>query len=397
MPSSVQPTASSAATASKRLKRPRKNDVWDRDFVGEKYEKESEVYGVPKFEKTRQRAEKAGTKPSIRSPLFMIRASARHIAREQVYLCEIILEYTEARVEATGHTVITFGELFRIYQYISDKVVGMLLRARKNKMLDFEGEMLFQRRDEAVVITLLLSPAEVKEAAAKGQLFATRGKRTGRVSSVRDDENLPAALLAAVCLPSAVSAIELTFELPDNANQCFYEDITTAGTRSILEFQVVTGGQYDVDCVLEDPHGKIIYKEARKQYDSHEFKADVPGTYKVCFSNEFSTFSHKIVYMDWQIGDEINGGQRPDGHGGAPTPRLAAATQLESSAQTIGDRLRTTKRTTACGEATGRRRAEDLNERVLIWSIGQTAVIVLASIGQVLLLKSFFNQKPSRI
>ena len=24
----------------------------------------------------------------------------------------------------------------------------------------------------------------------------------------------------------------------------------------------------------------------------------------MCFSNEFSTFSHKIVYMDWQIGDE---------------------------------------------------------------------------------------------
>ena len=50
---------------------------------------------------------------------------------------------------------------------------------------------------------------------------------------------------------------------------------------------------------IQDAHGKIIYKEARKQYDSHQFKAETPGTYKVCFSNEFSTFSHKIVYMDW--------------------------------------------------------------------------------------------------
>lgn len=31
---------------------------------------------------------------------------------------------------------------------------------------------------------------------------------------------------------------ELTFELPDNANQCFYEDIKEAGVDSTLEFQV---------------------------------------------------------------------------------------------------------------------------------------------------------------
>ena len=30
---------------------------------------------------------------------------------------------------------------------------------------------------------------------------------------------------------------ELTFELPDNAKQCFYEDITI-GTKCTLEFQV---------------------------------------------------------------------------------------------------------------------------------------------------------------
>ncbi|KAI6203635.1 GOLD domain-containing protein [Aphelenchoides besseyi] len=206
------------------------------------------------------------------------------------------------------------------------------------------------------------------------------------------------SLLVISLLFTSSTAIELTFELPDNANQCFYEEIK-AGVDSIIEFQVVTGGQYDVDMVLEDPHGKILYKEARKQYDSHPFKTEVPGTYKVCFSNEFSTFSHKIVYMDWQIGDEINGGQRADGQG-APTPRQAAMTKLESSAQTIGDRLRVVddyQTHHRLREATGRRRAEDLNERVMIWSIGQTLVIVLASIGQVLLLKSFFNQKPSRI
>jgi hypothetical protein len=34
-------------------------------------------------------------------------------------------------------------------------------------MVTFEGEMLFQRRDDAVVITLLLSAEEIIEAANK--------------------------------------------------------------------------------------------------------------------------------------------------------------------------------------------------------------------------------------
>ena len=60
-------------------------------------------------------------------------------------------------------TVIEFKKLFDIYTYISNKLVGVLLRARKYGILEFEGETLFQRRDDAVKITLLYSPNEVRE------------------------------------------------------------------------------------------------------------------------------------------------------------------------------------------------------------------------------------------
>lgn len=69
-------------------------------------------------------------------------------------------------------------------------------------------------------------------------------------------------------------------------------------------FQVVTGGHYDVDCRLEDPDGTTLYKEMKKQYDSFTFTAAKNGTYKFCFSNEFSTFTHKTVYFDFQVGDD---------------------------------------------------------------------------------------------
>ncbi|XP_073200850.1 transmembrane emp24 domain-containing protein 7 isoform X2 [Lepidochelys kempii] len=110
-------------------------------------------------------------------------------------------------------------------------------------------------------------------------------------------------VLLLLCLGGAVRASEITFELPDNAKQCFYEEIAQ-GTKCTLEFQVITGGHYDVDCRLEDPDGNVLYKEMKKQYDSFTFTASRNGTYKFCFSNEFSTFTHKTVYFDFQVGED---------------------------------------------------------------------------------------------
>uniref|UniRef100_A0A2K5CKM1 Transmembrane p24 trafficking protein 3 n=1 Tax=Aotus nancymaae TaxID=37293 RepID=A0A2K5CKM1_AOTNA len=95
----------------------------------------------------------------------------------------------------------------------------------------------------------------------------------------------------------------LTFELPDNAKQCFHEEVEQ-GVKFSLDYQVITGGHYDVDCYVEDPQGNTIYRETKKQYDSFTHRAEVKGVYQFCFSNEFSTFSHKTVYFDFQVGDE---------------------------------------------------------------------------------------------
>lgn len=53
-----------------------------------------------------------------------------------------------------------------------------------------------------------------------------------------------------------------------------------------------------MDVVLEDPNGVTLYKETRKQLDNIKMKSNLTGSYKLCFSNEFSTFSHKVIYMD---------------------------------------------------------------------------------------------------
>lgn len=44
-------------------------------------------------------------------------------------------------------------------------------------------------------------------------------------------------------------------------------------------------------------------------------------------------------------------------------------------------------------EAQGRKRAEDLNDRVFWWSLTETILILIVAIGQVFVLKNFFSEK----
>ncbi|XP_055633026.1 transmembrane emp24 domain-containing protein 7 [Toxorhynchites rutilus septentrionalis] len=199
-------------------------------------------------------------------------------------------------------------------------------------------------------------------------------------------------LLAFAAQRMFVDSVELTFELPDNARECFYEEIKKNQTAT-LEFQVVTGGHYDVDVSLESPTKEILYRQVKTQFDSHQFTAQATGIYVVCFSNEFSTFSHKLIYVDFQVGDE------------QPLPGIdehaSVLTQLETSAQEIHKSLNAIldyQTHHRLRETQGRKRAEDLNERVLWWSITETIAVLVIAVGQVIVLRNFFSEKkPSQM
>ncbi len=76
------------------------------------------------------------------------------------------------------HTAaILFGDLFRMYTRISDKVVGLLLRARKYGLVHFEPEMLFQGQDddEPVFLVKPMQQIYLEYNASKGFTAAKNG------------------------------------------------------------------------------------------------------------------------------------------------------------------------------------------------------------------------------
>lgn len=157
--------------------------------------------------------------------------------------------------------------------------------------------------------------------------------------------------------------------------------------------QVVTGGNYDVDIKISGPGERVIYTQNRKQYDSVDFDAHETGEYIFCFSNEFSSFSHKIIYFDFIVGEEAPLTDEIGAH-------QTALTMLESSTVRIHEALRLVEDYQThhrMREATGRNTAEFLSERVQYWSLGESILFVLIGLLQVFVLRRFFTEKKGNI
>uniref|UniRef100_A0A0M3ICH0 Costars domain-containing protein n=1 Tax=Ascaris lumbricoides TaxID=6252 RepID=A0A0M3ICH0_ASCLU len=99
-------------------------------------------------------------KSSKEQYLLITNFAGVYISREVLFLCETI------EANAVGehpNRIIKFGPLFYTYAHYSDKLVGMLLRARKYKLVDFEGEMLYQGQDDDKVIRMLMPIEEIRK------------------------------------------------------------------------------------------------------------------------------------------------------------------------------------------------------------------------------------------
>ncbi|KOB79509.1 Uncharacterized protein OBRU01_00133 [Operophtera brumata] len=71
--------------------------------------------------------------------------------------------------KAQAHT-----DLQKIYTVINDKLVGLLIRTRKHHLTYFEGEVLFQKRDDDVPVFLMQPIAEIRNFCTNKSLQARR-------------------------------------------------------------------------------------------------------------------------------------------------------------------------------------------------------------------------------
>lgn len=198
-------------------------------------------------------------------------------------------------------------------------------------------------------------------------------------------------LVLSINLLRSSVAVELAFELPDSSVQCFYEEVLE-GTKITFQFQVLYGGKRDVDLVITGPTRLELYKDKQKQFNSMVFKAPSTGVYSACFSNEFSTFSHKLVYMHFMLGKDPLLNNEAAGNQTA----TAAVTKMEYAIGEIRTNLNTVieyQTRARLRENHARRTAQDLNSRVMWHSTIQSLAICSIFFACVHIVKSFFSDR----
>ncbi|XP_021065884.1 transmembrane emp24 domain-containing protein 5 isoform X2 [Mus pahari] len=169
---------------------------------------------------------------------------------------------------------------------------------------------------------------------------------------------LPAALLrgAAGFTPSLDS--DFTFTLPAGRKECFYQPMPLKASLEI-EYQVLDGGELDIDFHLTSPEGRTLVFEQRKSDGVHTIETE-DGDYMFCFDNTFSTISEK---------ESIN----------SIKSRLSKSGHIQTLLRAF--------------EARDRNIQESNFDRVNFWSVINLVVMVVVSAIQVYMLKSLFEDK----
>ena len=194
---------------------------------------------------------------------------------------------------------------------------------------------------------------------------------------------------------SLTSTTELTFELPDKEKSCFHE-LIPKNTQVFFEFEVASGGNLDVDCTITGPSNEIIFSVEKESFAEKVFETDVDeAEYTFCFSNEFSSFTHKVVYFNLQVGNENDEEILfPDK---AQTDHVY--TKSEMATIKIYEKLKTVidyQTHHRLRESAERKFSEGLRDRVQMWSLLQFSIMVAVSLLQVMVVRSFFRGAGKR-
>ncbi|KAF5388397.1 hypothetical protein D9615_000151 [Tricholomella constricta] len=190
---------------------------------------------------------------------------------------------------------------------------------------------------------------------------------------------LTVCLALLIVIPALVSAHLI--EVVAGHKECFFEDLHKHDKMTVT-YQVGGGGQLDIDFWLTDPELRVLGKQIRQTTGSLSITAEKDGRHELCFSNQMSTVTDKMVSFNvhgviYVAGDDIV----------APVEREIRS--LANGLLAVKDE----QEYIVVRERTHRDTAESTNSRVKWWSILQ-AIVLFSVVGwQIYYLKSFFEVK----
>uniref|UniRef100_A0A646QH78 Emp24-eca n=1 Tax=Hemiscolopendra marginata TaxID=943146 RepID=A0A646QH78_9MYRI len=197
------------------------------------------------------------------------------------------------------------------------------------------------------------------------------------------------------------TSYSLYFHIAETERKCFIEEIPdetmVTGNYKVQLFDPRTGGfmpsspGIGMHVEIKDPEDKIILSKVYSSEGRFTFTSHLPGEHVIClYSNTSKWFSgtQLRVHLDIQIGEHAI-----DYTNVAQKEKL---TELQLRIRQLLDQVeQITKEQNyqRYREERFRQTSESTNQRVLWWSITQTAILLAMGFWQMRHLKSFFEAK----
>ncbi|KAI8908578.1 emp24/gp25L/p24 family/GOLD-domain-containing protein [Gorgonomyces haynaldii] len=208
-----------------------------------------------------------------------------------------------------------------------------------------------------------------------------------------------------------VQATTLTFKLGAHERGCYYANTKEIGEKVAFYFAVQSGGNFDVDYDVMDPHNTVLLHGNAEQQGDFAFTAQKVGEYSFCFSNSMSTFAQKVIDFDITVEHEskfANGrvisdlekaigklaGQAQES--AAEKATVAFANQITFFGGELAA-LERRQRSIRTREHRNLASVKSLESRIYWISSINGVLMVLMSVGQVFVIQNFFSRGRSRI
>ncbi|ELU05584.1 hypothetical protein CAPTEDRAFT_107686 [Capitella teleta] len=201
------------------------------------------------------------------------------------------------------------------------------------------------------------------------------------------------------CLHSVSGNIEydLTIDVNPGARECFFQKLKT-GADCEVEYQVIDGGDLDVNFVIQAPSGRIILTEVRKMEGVHSFDVDETGDHQFCIDNTFSRFSNKVVFFELVADSDEE--TKPDLGTAIPDEEKydIKLDDIKTSLDKVMERLKkssSTQNVLRVLESRDRSVQENNFDRVNTWSCIQIFVLVSVALTHVLMIRGLFEDRST--
>ncbi|KAF9203520.1 hypothetical protein BGZ49_006322 [Haplosporangium sp. Z 27] len=200
------------------------------------------------------------------------------------------------------------------------------------------------------------------------------------------------AILSVSSITKPVDATALTYNVAAHERACFYTWSDIPKKKLAFYFAVQSGGAFDIDVEVKDPHGKKLLNLEKERQGDYVFTANEVGEYSFCFSNDMSTFAEKVVDFEISIEHEKRAAEANQSEKG--TGPQAQAQAMDESLFRLSSELSQVDRLQKYFKARDSRNYATVistESRIFWFSLTESAMIVVMSVFQVFVVRTFFS------